>query len=393
MRIRSLASRVSACFAVTALIVIAMPFTPRLHATFAQDAPGKAAESNVRIGVMGLFHPTEFRLSATTKEALVIEANDRRVILEASSGLDSATVQMSGSRIILTAGQRVERSSTIVVAGRTGEPVDFVLAIPGKITRRYHGRLTITPSDTSLIGIVTMDRELAVASVVAAESDSNTPSEALKAQAVAARSYLTSARGRHSGFDFCDTTHCQFLREPPLSGTLVVDAVTATRGLVLTHNAKPFAAMYTRSCSGQTHTPAQLGLPSPEYPYYSVDCAYCRSYPERWATRISRNDAASLRPSDEATRLKIDRRLGWGAVPSNDFHATTQGDHLVLTGTGHGHGIGLCQSGAKAMAREGANFQEILLHYYPNTAILNTCMAFTARACDHAVQQWKEGEL
>src|SRR6266571_2973368 len=60
-----------------------------------------------------------------------------------------------------------------------------------------------------------MDRETATASVVAAENTPDTPLEALKAQAVAARSYFVAGRGRHHDFDFCDTTHCQFLREPP----------------------------------------------------------------------------------------------------------------------------------------------------------------------------------
>jgi stage II sporulation protein D len=44
-------------------------------------------------------------------------------------------------------------------------------------------------------------------------------------------------------------------------------------------------------------------------------------------------------------------------------------DQVILKGIGQGHGIGLCQSGAAAMAKEGANFQQILSHYYPNAEI------------------------
>jgi stage II sporulation protein D len=46
-----------------------------------------------------------------------------------------------------------------------------------------------------------------------------------------------------------------------------------------------------------------------------------------------------------------------------------EGERFILQGTGQGHGIGLCQSGAKAMAEEGADFRLILTHYYPNTTI------------------------
>jgi stage II sporulation protein D len=47
-----------------------------------------------------------------------------------------------------------------------------------------------------------------------------------------------------------------------------------------------------------------------------------------------------------------------------------EGEQTVLQGVGRGHGIGLCQAGAKAMAEAGADFREILAHYYPNTVII-----------------------
>ncbi len=72
----------------------------------------------------------------------------------------------------------------------------------------------------------------------------------------------------------------------------------------------------------------------------------------------------------EAGRLAVDRRLGWNAVPSNNFTAREVGGEVVLQGVGQGHGIGLCQRGAKAMAREGQNFRQILDHYFSNTAVV-----------------------
>jgi stage II sporulation protein D len=47
-----------------------------------------------------------------------------------------------------------------------------------------------------------------------------------------------------------------------------------------------------------------------------------------------------------------------------------EGEQIVLRGIGQGHGIGLCQAGAQAMAKAGADFREILAHYYPNTVIV-----------------------
>jgi len=323
---------------------------------------------NVTIGVFGLFHPREFTVTALNNAALILHADDKQVVLERSSGVSSATIGLSHDRVVVSAGTHVLRPRRITLMGRKNQPVDFDLAVPKRITRRYHGTLAINKVGLNLVAIVTMDREAAVAAVVAAESSLDTPVEALKAQAVAARSYFVAGR-RHEDFDFCDTTHCQFLRElPPPTGN-AAKAVEATRGLVLKYESHSFAAMYTRSCSGRTHTPSEIGLSAGTYPFYSVECTYCRSHPVRWSSRISSRDSSSLRSSDESSRLRLVRRLGWRTVPSNDFVKKKVGDSVLLEGVGQGHGIGLCQAGAKAMAQAGADFRQILAHYYPNTTI------------------------
>jgi stage II sporulation protein D len=335
-------------------------------------ANNNSADSSayVRVGVFGLFRPTQFRVSALQGSALILSAGDKSIVLEKSSGDDAAVANLTGDEIIVSAGTRVFKASKLMVMGRNNEPVDFVLAVPGKIARRYHGTLEMVPSDGTLNAIITMDCELAVASVVAAENTSDTPMEALKAQAVAARSYLVASHGRHHLFDFCDTTHCQFLRHLPPEESAAAKATAATKGLVLAYESQPIAAMYTLSCSGRTRTPADLGLSTDPYPYYSVECEYCRTHPARWSSRISLEDAAALRASNESARLAVDRRLGWSRVPSNEFVAKAERNEIVLQGIGRGHGIGLCQSGAKAMAREGSDFRQILSHYYPNTAVI-----------------------
>ena len=367
MRARFTSPRVSAAVRLLGLVLIAVSVgvESRTPATAA-----RSRESGVRIGVFGLFHPRQLSVTAISASALMLRAGDQQVLLERSAGTGEATISKVGSGVrLMSAGQKIH-GSVLVVSGRNGEPVDFQLAVPGKIKRRYHGTLEIVASNEELIAVITMDLETAVASVVAAENLPDTPMEALKAQAVATRSYFVSGRGRHAGFDFCDTTHCQFLREPPVAGGAVAHAVSATAGLVLAYDSKPFPAMYTPSCSGQTRTPAQIGFRPAGYPYYPVTCEYCQSHPQRWTSRIASRDAASLRSSDESSRLAVGRRLGWSTVASNDFIMHTEGDETVLHGTGRGHGVGLCQAGARAMAEQGASLQQILGHYYPNTSIV-----------------------
>jgi stage II sporulation protein D len=334
------------------------------------SAESQDAAPTVRIGVLGLFHPHQLTVTALTGQALVLHATSEQLVLETSSGTDSATIRLDNDSITLIAGTRTIHAASVTITGRNTDPAGFLLSVPQKLTRRYRGTLEIRPSFGSLLAIVTMDRETAVASVLAAETTSDTPLEALKAEAIAIRSYFVAGRARHHEFDFCDTTHCQFLREPPSPASPAAKAVTSTRGLVLAYDSQPFAAMYTRSCSGRTHIPAELHLPSSNYPYYSVECPRCRAHPVRWTTRISVAAASHVRPLDEPARLNVVRRLGWASVPSNDFTETRDGDALILSGVGQGHGIGLCQSGAKAMAQDGATFQQILAHYYPNATIV-----------------------
>lgn len=336
--------------------VLLVPSAP----CFAQD---------VRIGVLGLFHPREIVVRAVPGSAIVVRAEDRSLVLENSSGVDEISVHLDGNAIAAHMKDSVIRTPSLNVTSRDNGSTDFLVSVPGKITRRYHGTLEVTPSSTAVVMTVRMDLETAVASIVAAESDPDTPLEALKAQAIATRSYLVAAKGRHRDFDFCDTTHCQFLRTQPGPQTPPARAAAATRGLVLAYNKRPFAAMYTRSCSGLTRTPAEIGLPASSYPYYSVECKYCREHPSMWESGVTPQEAAHLRAAHESTRLEIDRLRGWGTVPSNSYTIKKAGNRVFLEGVGEGHGIGLCQSGAASMAREGATFTQILAHYYPNTAV------------------------
>jgi peptidoglycan hydrolase-like amidase len=333
------------------------------------DKVACADDCTVSIGVLGLFHPRQLLVTAPADAALMVRAGSQSLVLERSTGISQASIVVSGNDVTAQAGGQVLTAHQITISSRQGGSVVFELAVPGRIRRRYRGELAIGARASELGAVITMDRESAVASIVAAESSGDSPMETLKAQAVVTRSYLLKGGGRHRDFDFCDTTHCQFLREMPNPASKAARAAAETRGLVLTYESHPFAAMYTRSCSGRTHTPPEVRLPPGPYPYYAVDCSHCQSHPVRWSSRIAMRDAAALEPSDESARLLVVRRLGWGMVPSNDFVLTREDRNVSLKGVGQGHGIGLCQAGAKAMGEAGADFRQILRHYYPNTAV------------------------
>ncbi len=338
------------------LLLLTLVFNPRV---IAQD---------VRIGVLGLFHPRQLALQASRNEAVIIQAAGQTFVLEPGSPI-TASFHISDDAMLLDIEGRALRTTEIHASSRDNGAVSFLLTVPGKITRAYRGTLVVKPARGEVVPTVTMDLETAVASAVAAESGPDMPAEALKAQAVVARSYFLAGGGRHRDFDFCDLTHCQFLREPPAPDSSAAVATRETQGIVLTFEEKPFAAMFSRSCGGHTRTPAEVGLPGSAYPYFSVLCDICYKSPYRWTRTLSSQDAALL-GKGESGRLAVDRRLGWNAVPSNNFTSRPESGQVVLEGAGQGHGIGLCQRGAKALADEGSTFRQILNHYFPNTQLV-----------------------
>lgn len=311
-----------------------------------------------RIGVFGLLHPRTL-LVASAGAPLKMEAGGRTVSLDRRS----VRVLLSAQSMQVTAGTSSWRVQRLVVQGRDGGPADFLLSVPGKLKRNYRGTLEIVPGSGELVPVVTMEREVAVASIVAVESPPGAPLESLKALAVAVRSFLAARASGHTGFDFCDSTHCQFLRQPPPGDSPAAQAARLTRGMVLTWRDTVFAAMYTPACGGRTRSLSELELPVRAYPYFSVDCPYCRAHPRSWTRDLPR----PLR--GERDRLEFVRQRGWSALPGNNYRLRERDGGWIAEGSGLGHGLGLCQRGASALAAQGQSFRQILGHYYPNAVL------------------------
>lgn len=331
--------------------------------------PSSASGQQIRIGVLGLYHPSQLELRAAENASLTVVIGKDRLELRPGLSEDIAKLSISASRVLLVLHGH-EYIGSELRAWSTDSFGFFVLAVPGRINRKYQGLLSIKATNGELAPVVSMDLETAVAAVVQAESAPKAPLEALKAQAVATRSYFAAGRGRHESFDFCDLTHCQVMRGSVGADSLATKAASETQGLVLAYQGTLFAAMFTRSCGGRTRTNSEDRLPGGGYPYFAVRCGYCQANPVRWTRMLSVQDAATA-AKGEAGRLAVNRKLGWNAIPSNSFIARAEADGTILQGTGQGHGIGLCQRGAMAMADTGADFRTILRYYFPNTTLLN----------------------
>jgi stage II sporulation protein D len=321
-------------------------------------------QTNVRIGVLSLFHPKELILEQAGSQTLSVIAGPAHLVLNGEPGHRQLRIKAGEDSVLL----RGITSSRCSVERRDGSPVRFRLTVPGKLRRTYEGKLIIEAHHGVLTAVVSMETERAVASIVAAEMPATAPIEALKAQAVVARSFLMGGK-RHVDFDFCDTTHCQLLRSPDAVTDRIAQAVRATRGLVLGWRGRTIAAMYSSRCGGQTHSLSEVGMnPGDDYPYYSVECRWCREHPVRWETRIT-NATAIPKSSNESARIARARQWGWGALPGSVFTAKETPEGLSIEGHSIGHSLGMCQFGAVGLANEGADFRYILAHFFPNTTL------------------------
>jgi stage II sporulation protein D len=265
-----------------------------------------------------------------------------------------------------------------------------------------------------------------VRGVVSAEGSMESEVEALKALAIAARTYALKNIGRHAqdGYDFCTTTHCQRFRDPELDPTAnispaVSEAVESTSGEVLRDDSNLLVDSYFgASCGGATANIKTLwgNNNAPAY-LRGVPDEYCANEKHhRWTDVISRTHLLLALQSDPRTnvgsrllsvavtrrdesgraelitiegdrrltvkgwdfKIIVGRALGWNLLKSSRFELTHSGSNFVFRGSGFGHGLGLCQEGAHVMAVRGANYRQILAKYFPTTRITNGDRAVSA---------------
>lgn len=240
-----------------------------------------------------------------------------------------------------------------------------------------------------------------VAGVVAGEMPASFPPEALKAQAVAARSYALTrkieAQAAGRPYDIGAGVLAQVFSKAPSPAARA--AAEATTGEVLAVNQEPVEAYFHAICGGRTE--GGLAALGRDLPYLrSVECGQCDRAPKaRWTARFTPRelaravglggDATALRIATRTATGRADRvevqagerkvslaasdlrqRLGFSRLPSLWFEVRRERGAFVLDGRGQGHGAGLCQWGAAGFAREGRTYREILEHYYPGVEIV-----------------------
>jgi stage II sporulation protein D len=233
-------------------------------------------------------------------------------------------------------------------------------------------------------------------------------------QAVIARTYALSNRGRHAkdGFDLCSTTHCQLYEPARLDASrwagAVRDAIGRTSGEALWFAGRPAQILFHADCGGHTsNASAVWGGAAPPYLAGMRDSGPAAAAHTEWTfdatngalrraldadsrtavgdtldkVEVAGRDAAgraeliTLRGKrafvvrGETFRDAVTRAFGVRSIRSTLFTVKKTKTGFVFSGKGYGHGVGLCQAGAMARLRAGESPEEVLSFYFPGTTV------------------------
>jgi stage II sporulation protein D len=279
----------------------------------------------------------------------------------------------------------------------------------GEIKIRLNGR-------TSLTVINTLPLEEYIYGVISKEVPTSWPMEAVKAQAVAARSYSIMKRGKHhnDGFDVCATVDCQVYGGHSNETQRGNQAVDETRGMVLTYNGNIVPTYYHSSSGGYTENSENVWGFSQPYLRAVVD--FDEGSPHRkWEKEFTIAEfserlknagknigtlqtielSALTKPPVNSRDRGVSGRVNTARFAGTNGSAVIKGTELrtilelrstlfemklvsgkvIITGSGWGHGVGMSQWGMKGMAEKAPSsnkeyYKEILQHYYRNTSVI-----------------------
>jgi len=266
---------------------------------------------------------------------------------------------------------------------------------------KYSGKIEVWRGEKSLYVINETPLEDYIKGVVAAEIKSNWDAEALKAQAVVARTYAIyhkRSAGKQLPYDLTSSVLSQVYKGANMSPE-ISKAVDDTKNEILVYKGKPIEAFYHSTSGGMTEDAGEVFSVSLPYikpvktnselsPFYMWEKIIPVAEIEK-ALRVKGITDIRINSYTASGRVKefalfIDKKLepmgiaatefrkklGWERLPSTMITVLSKSeDSFVFEGRGYGHGVGMCQWSALQMARDGKSYREILGYFYPGTQI------------------------
>ena len=269
----------------------------------------------------------------------------------------------------------------------------------------YRGLAELSFSDKGVLVVNQLPLEDYLVGLINCEISSAWPIEAVKAQAVIARTYaLNRKAARSKAYYHMESSVIDQVYE----GCLIEDsrarrAVSETEGEVLTYGGAVIQAFYHSACGGKTEAVENVWGSSLTY-LKGVDCQYCltSSSSSAWEQRLQLSEIedklraagyklsglTDIKPGAKNSRGRLKqviivaskggfslsgdqfrKAIGYGVIKSTRFTVIISRGEAAFSGIGNGHGVGLCQWGAKQRALDGFGYKEILSYYYPGTEL------------------------
>lgn len=276
-----------------------------------------------------------------------------------------------------------------VLRFRSGDDGEGVITVAGA---RVRGDVVVLAGKRGLVVVNVLPLEDYLTGVLGSEMPRSFPEEALKAQAIAARTYALNKKLDQYGQPFFlgSSVISQVYKGLDAEDPRTREAVEATRGVVLTWQLQPIEAYFHASCGGRTESGSEaLGR---ELPYLqAVDCPCGKLPTSHWTLDLKPADLKPLgakggsikvqgrSATGRAQRVEVGNRsitavsfrerIGYMKLKSLNFDIEKSRDGWKVEGHGFGHGAGLCQWGARVYAEKGWSFEKILSHYYPGTEL------------------------
>src|SRR5581483_5094686 len=344
--------------------------TPQRTAVPAPARAGRVSDSLIQIGIVR--HTNRITLRTEARFAAVDQKNGETIELQPS--VDYLLLAGPGRGLSLGPYQ-FERQFRLISAG----PGGFVRLGP----KRYRGSLLVRAAGDATFTIVNeVGLEEYIEGVLPAEMSPEWPFEALKAQAVVARTFALANldKFRAQGFDFSDDNRSQAYGDIDRQKPSTDRAVRETQGQVLTWDGKMLRAFFHSCCGGHTCSVGTIwgSMAAAPKPLRGVADRYCAGSPEyQWSAYFTTDDiVAALQkhgsPLSKLQSLRVgqfDRSSGYmktlnvkmnrNWMGNKDFKSTKvlrivpKSNGYYFVGKGFGHGVGLCQWGARAMAEKG----------------------------------------
>ena len=303
------------------------------------------------------------------------------------------------------------------------KPTEDVVKLDGEVAGTKEVKNSIANNPTiKLLHLSTgeveeIDLEIYLYGVVSAEMPATYHEEALKTQAIVARTYTMykiKNEPKHDNADICDTSTCcqaYITKEERLAKwkeeereanwNRIIEAVDSTKGKVITYNGEVINAFFHANSGGKTEIASNV-WGGKDYPYLQVVSTEGETEYTQYSSTVilskeelleklkenhpdiqidfNNENAIEILEYTEGERVKtvrfgnieisgVEARQTFGLKSAN--FDLVFGENIIFNVRGYGHGVGLSQTGANSMAKENKNYEEIIKHFYSGVEIQN----------------------